>query len=297
MILRLAVLMMLTCAASIGSAAQQTVTIRTADGDRSAIVLTVAEEPRPTVIVLHSALSSGSYSMRTGGFPQATARRGFHVVFPDGIHRQWNDGREDRPGAPDDVAFLRALVERLVAMHVAEPGHLYLAGISNGGMMSLAMACRSPGLFAAIGTVIATMPARLAACPLVPTPLVMINGTADPMVPFDGGPVAQLFHLRRGDVLGAMETARRFATVAGCGPTIREVRLPHRGDAREPGVTKIEWQGCERASVTLYRVDGGGHVVFGSGSFHLPFFGDDTEDLVTADVIVDAFAALREGVR
>ena len=285
---------MLACAASAGSAAQQTWTIKTADGDRDAIVLTAAAEPRPTVIVLHGALSSGSYTMRTGGFPQATARHGFHAVFPDGIHRQWNDGREDRPGAADDVAFLRALVERLIATRIAEPGRIYLAGISNGGMMSLAMACRSPGLFAAIGTVIATMPARITACHLVPTPLVMINGTADPMVPFDGGPVGQLFHLHRGDVLGAMETARLFATVAGCRSTPTELRLAHRGEASRPGVTKIAWQGCDRAPVTLYRVDGGGHVVFGSGSFRPPFFGDDTDDVVSADVIVDAFAALRQ---
>ena len=274
-------------------AAQETWTIQTADGARSAIVVTVAAEPRPTVIVLHGALSSGAYTMRTGGFPQAAARHGFHAVFPDGIDRQWNDGREGKPGAVDDVAFLRALVERLLATHVASPGHVYIAGISNGGMMSFAMACKSPGLFAAIGTVIANMPAGIAPCPLVPTPLVMINGTADPMVPFEGGTVGKGLHMSRGNVLGAMDTARRFAVVAGCGAAPTETALAHRGDAKGRGVTKIEWQGCMRdAPVTLYRVDGGGHQVFGSRSIHVPFLGDDTADVVSADVIVDAFAAL-----
>ena len=101
--------------------------------------------PRPTVIVLHGALGSGAGTARTAGFAEAAARRNFTAVFPDGLDRQWNDGRMDGHNGPDDIGFIRALVRRLVADGVADPHRVYLAGISNGGMMSFALACKEIG--------------------------------------------------------------------------------------------------------------------------------------------------------
>ncbi|MGP2420432.1 hypothetical protein, partial [Listeria monocytogenes] len=81
----------------------------------------------------------------------------------------------------DDVGFLASLVARLLADGTATKGRVYLAGISNGGLMTFTMACKAEKLFAGFATIIAAMPTPLASCAIAPTSLLMINGTADPV--------------------------------------------------------------------------------------------------------------------
>jgi polyhydroxybutyrate depolymerase len=139
-------------------------------------------------------------------------REGFAIVYPDGLQRGWNDGRQDQlrlRGAADqtdDVAFLKVMVQNLIRQGLADRERIYLTGASNGGMMSLRMGCEAAELFAGIAPVIANLPTDIAgSCkPRRPTPMLMINGTADPLVPWGGGGVG--FGGRRGNVLSTEET-------------------------------------------------------------------------------------------
>ena len=163
------------------------ITISTRDGPRIAIILTSGQGPHPTLIVLHGGSGRSEEVARDTGFAEAAARRGFTAVFAQGLRRQWQDGRVGRSGPPDDVAFLTALVDRLVASGVALRG--YISGISNGGSMSFTMACKAGHLFRGVGTVVATMPGGLDRCDPPPMTLVMINGSVDPLEPYQGGKV------------------------------------------------------------------------------------------------------------
>ncbi len=279
-------------ATGLAQAATTHLTIATADGPRHAIVVPVADGPQPTVLVLHGALGTAALTMRATGFAEAAKSHGFTAVFADGIDRRWNDGRRGGPGGADDIAFLTTLVERLVADHVARPDRVFVAGISNGGMMSFALACKAPQLFAGIGTIIANMPAGVASCSPKAMPVVMINGTADPMVPYRGGGVG--FSGERGDVLGVDETLALFAKADGCGAPSTPRPLEH-ADARDATSTvRIDWQGCTPGtSLTLYRIDGGGHAIPGRPALFGGLLGPSTQDFVGADAILDAFAAAR----
>ena len=94
------------------------------------------------------------------------------------------------------MAFLRRLAVELAERGVADPGRIYVAGVSNGGMMALRLICEGADFVAGVGSVIASMPAAAGAdCrPARPVPVVMFNGTADKLVPYDGGRVG-LFNL------------------------------------------------------------------------------------------------------
>jgi len=262
--------------------------IGTSDGPRHALVAPVTGGPQPTVIVLHGALGTGEGYARRTGFAQAANARGFAAVFPDGLDRQWHDGRRGAPDGPDDVAFLKALVARLVADGVADPRRVYLAGISNGGMMTFTMACKASPLFAGIATVIANMPEGIGPCSPRPIPVVMINGTADPMVPYRGGEVG----LRggRGEVWSVERTIEFFAGLDGCRKPQSE-DLPHRDPADGTRVKRIAWSGCRPGtSVTLYQVEGGGHALPGQRSLAPRLLGPSNGDIDAASVILDAFA-------
>src|SRR5215475_3917698 len=201
----------------------EAIRIETKDGTRTAILVPARPDPAPTIIVLHGAAIGAEWTLRASGFAEAAAGHGFAAVFPDGIYRVWNDGREGgRISRVDDVGFLHRLVEWLVHHGVADPARVYLAGVSNGGMMTFRMLCEVAELFAGAGTIIANMPAGVGErCQMrKPLRLVMFNGTADPLVPYEGGNVG--FRGQRGRVWSAERSAEFIARIDGC--TAMQVR-------------------------------------------------------------------------
>jgi polyhydroxybutyrate depolymerase len=267
----------------------ETMRLLTNQGEREAIVLPWRQGPAPTIIVLHGQTSTAAWTAENSGFGDTAAAHRFTAVFPQGIRKQWNDGREARAADIDDVGFLHRLVTALVGRGIADPKQIYIAGVSNGGMMTFRMLCEASELFAGAATVIANMPARIGAncAPRKPMPVVMFNGTADPLVPYDGGGVG--FLGGRGSVWAAEETAEFMADVNAC-TAARALPLPSSWRGRVQA-TRIEWTYCRSGSpVALYRFDGGGHQVPGQRSF-LPFFlGRGTRALNAAD---EAFAFFR----
>jgi polyhydroxybutyrate depolymerase len=262
--------------------------VGTREGVRTAIVMPAERGPAPTVIVLHGAFSSAAWTAHHYGFAEAAAARGFAAVFPQGVRGCWNDGRNPFPWRADDVAFLKVLAGELIADRVAEPGRIYLAGVSNGGMMAMRMLCEASDLFAGAGTIIANMPAAIGAkCrPARPVPIVMFNGSADRWVPYLGGGVGPLN--LGGFVWGTPQTAAFIAHANGCsqGPVSSDVSID------DMSVTRVAWTGCERrADVTLYRVNGGRHEVYGGVNLSLPMRGSNRRQVVSAaETIVAAFA-------
>ncbi|MCU0506319.1 MAG: hypothetical protein MUE82_11240, partial [Chloroflexi bacterium] len=75
-------------------------------------------DARPAlVLVLHGHGGSGAQAERAYGFDALADREGFVVAYPDGIAGGWNDAEMDRHADVDDVAFLGALLDELVARH------------------------------------------------------------------------------------------------------------------------------------------------------------------------------------
>jgi polyhydroxybutyrate depolymerase len=95
----------------------------------------------------------------------------------------------DGMGSTDDVAFASALIEHLTQTRTVEPRRIYAAGVSNGGFLVQRLACGSSQRIAAFASVAATLPQSLQPeChPSAPVSLLMINGTADQKVPWEGG--------------------------------------------------------------------------------------------------------------
>ena len=264
--------------------------IETQDGARTTIVRPARQGPAPTLIVLHGATISADLTARWSGFAEAAAKAGFAAAFPEGIYRLWNDGRRDGLANADDVGYLRHLTRKLVEDGVADAGRVYLVGISNGGMMTLRMLCEAPEMFAGAATIIANMPANVGtACRLKkPMPILMFNGTADPIVPYKGGEVGRIG--RYGKVWSAERTATFLAHGNGCGePSQRPVT----GVVREDGikVVRLDWSGCQSGQpVALYRVEGGGHQLFGETNILPAIMGPGTNQVSATEAIMSVFA-------
>jgi polyhydroxybutyrate depolymerase len=226
------------------------------------ISMPAAPGPRPTVVVLHGTWQSGQIMLQTTGLEPLVDREGLVAVYPNAIGTQWNDGRAAAAlwAARDDVEFLRALVAHLVRAGVSDPRRVYVLGFSNGGMMALRTLCEATDVFAAVAVIGASLPAEVAPrCkPTRSTPTLLMNGTADPFVPFEGGEVV----LRGGVVLSTDQTIGFLRKVNGCGNAARLAELPDIDHNDGSNVVVTSWTNCASAApVVLYRIEGGGHRI------------------------------------
>ncbi len=184
-----------------GNIAPGTITVA---GTPRAYSLTPGPRPEaPLLVVLHGAGGTGAGMAALTGLARRAPGAGFAAVFPDGSGRVWNDQRGDAPrlarrAVIDDVGFIDALVAKLVADGIADPASVYAIGISNGSLLAEHIARHGLLPFAGIGLVAgpATVPSRDAMPrPARPATVVMFHGTADPLVPYGGGPIGMLGRL------------------------------------------------------------------------------------------------------
>lgn len=216
----------------------------------------------PLVIALHGRLGQGSSQAKLTGLDAVADTAGFIVVYPDGVRNSWADGRGVTPAdqaGVDDVGFLTALADSLVQRFEASAHHVFVTGMSNGGMMAYRLACDRADRFAAVATVGALMPKTLAArcAPSRPVPLLSFCGTDDPLIPIEGGETDD----GRGDLLSAEQSRQTWARLDGC---VTEPILTWEPDVDPQDGTRVrnETQGTcrEGAEVRLSIIEGGGHT-------------------------------------
>lgn len=217
--------------------------------------------PRPAVILLHGLAGSGSQIQSYFGFDPVADREGFIAVYPDSLSGAWGDVRfPDQPEdakrqTEQDVAFLNVLADELVAAGMADPKRIYLAGNSNGGLMATTMACLSPRKFAAFATITATasVHARTMCHAAKPRPLLIMNGTTDPINFWDAERAENIGYLG-GDDFFAL-----WSQLNGCWGR-EEVPLPDVDELDNSRVHLVKPRTCPPGGDTeLYRVNGGGH--------------------------------------
>lgn len=251
----------------------------------------------PVLIVLHGGGGRARQVMAFTRFNSIAEREGFVVLYPQGLDRGWNDGREfqGRDTGKDDVGFLLAMVNDLERQGVGfDHSAVGVTGISNGGFMAMRMACEAAGQIVGIAAVTATMPAEIGTrCrPARPVPVLVINGTDDPLVPYQGG-LVRAFGRNRGVIWSTERTVDFWANVNGCSGAARSVALPDR-DAGDGTITiRHDYQGCPRAPVTLLEVKGGGHTWPG-GSQYLPIalIGQVSRDFDASEAILAFFTSV-----
>lgn len=175
------------------------------------------------VIAFHGSTGDGEAMRRQNGYELDVYadEREFIVLYPDGYKGNWNDCRKAssfpaRLEHFDDVAFTRVMIETMVAEHAIDPRHVYGVGYSNGGQMVIRLLLEAPGLLAGAAVAGTNLPVpENNACPMTaPTaPVLLVNGTADPIVPFAGGEATLFGFASRGFVLSSAETARALANL------------------------------------------------------------------------------------
>ena len=216
--------------------------------------------PAPAVILLHGGGGTGAQLERFTDFDRVAAAGGIAAIYPQGLGHNWNDHRGlGGQSNADDRKFLLDLIDTLAARGVVDPTHVYVAGISNGGLMALDMACNYADRFAGIGVVAASLPRDYRCEPSRPLPIIFFHGTEDRFIPFGGGRIAGQFGTQRGNVISAVDTVAFFARSSGC--RTRDSRtLPDPQPPDGTHVTIFSYGDCRPGgAVESVIIEGGGH--------------------------------------
>ena len=167
---------------------------------------------------------------------------------------------------------------------------IYAAGLSEGGFMAMKVGCAMSDRIAAIGVVGAAMPKKMICLPSRPVPVVMINGTSDPIVPHGGGTE----HNLQLPVISVEDTAKAWARDDRCAEKPTHTKLPAR--AKGGMTTEVDtYDGCrDGAQVVSYNVKGAGNTWPGGEQYQVEKQIGKTSQDINANEIIWSFLAARK---
>ncbi len=226
----------------------------------------------PCVLALHGGGGKAEQFSTFTGMSDVADAEGFIVVYPQGIVKRklgygWNDGRVISTNTEkdlDDVAFLSALVDSLSVQFSIDTKRVYATGMSNGGFMVGRLACELGNKIAAVAIVTASRAIDQTCSPSRPIPVMILNGTADPLVPYNGGKMVNVKDVEA-TILSTDSLVNFWRRVNKCSATPSVKDFPDINKRDKSTVTSFLYAG-QGADVLLYKVQGGGHTWAGSGN-------------------------------
>ena len=227
---------------------------------------------KPLVILLHG--NRGNFNEVIGKSlvksPQKiwlkiAKQNDFIVIVPNGSlgskkKRGWNDCRSDAQGNPqsNDVLFISQLLEKVKTDYDHNANKVYVAGVSNGGQMAIRLATEIPEKITAFAAIVASMPVNSKCKDSdIPVSALFMNGTADPILPYESGQMAS----NRGLVKSTEESIAYWIDRNGVSVNpIENVLNDTNNKDKSTGLKQLFKNGSNNTEVMLYKILNGGHA-------------------------------------
>jgi len=224
-----------------------------------------SEEKVPLLLALHQFSDTAKGMEKLTRFNELAEREKFIVVYPQGKWRIWKTD----PLPNKDTKFLDLLIEHLVKTYPIDPEKIYATGASAGGMMIQAYACYSKKL-SGIAPVMGSMLNRYTdeRNPSKRIPVLIIHGTADPIVPYNGGET-NAGPGRTANFISAEENTKWWANKYKCDSSPEIIKMPDSNPQDEFYSELIRYP-CE-PPVAHIKIYGGGHTWAGRKNYYPRF--------------------------
>jgi polyhydroxybutyrate depolymerase len=252
--------------------------------------------PHGLILNLHGLTSNLVQQLTYSRLADHAPARGYVVVTPQGSGRVPHWTIPPLAGV-DDVGYLRAVLDAVTTAVPVDPGRRFVTGISNGAAMAMALARSWPGYFAAVAPVagVNAIPMR----PVAGIGICAFHGTADRVVPFEGGSLFAGFRSGAGPLRQALarrrtprvqlprveDTLAAFARANGVLTPPLESRL---------GADVLHEIYAESPRLELFTVLGGGHTWPGSAAT-VPLLGATTRTVDATTTMLDRFDRIGQG--
>ena len=247
------------------------------------------DRPTPLILNFHGYAMNAALEERYTAMSALADRARVIVAYPEGTPEQrplswllplqgWNSGVGTR-FAGDDLRFTQELLSVLPRQLCVDRRRIYVTGLSNGGGMAARLACLAAPRIAALATVAGAFRPLPEGChPTRAVPVLAIQGTADPAVPYRGNQAA--------NVPSTQGWAAAWARRDGCSTRPTRRRLV-------ADVVQTRYTGCrDGTAVIVDAVVGGGHTWPGARENLVPI-GRTARDFDATAAIWTFFASYR----
>ena len=210
----------------------------------------------PVLFNFHGYGSNADQQLIYGDFRGLADEEAFILVVPQGSLLEgtthWNSDSEfTSKSTADDLGFVSRMIDELETRYNIDNTKIYAAGMSNGGAMSLYLACSLSDQITAVASVTGFMSADLISnCGAIdPTSVILIHGTADSVVSWESG-------LGGGSILGIGEF---WAEHNNCSQSSQTALEDYNGDSVS-GVIH-QHSGCDAETlVQVYEITDMDHI-------------------------------------
>lgn len=186
------------------------------------------------MFVMHGSGGNGKDMMSsTSKLEEKAKDEALLLVYPDGYQKYWNECRKAATSTANiqninENAFFRQMINYFSSKYHISNKKVFAAGMSGGGHMAYKLALTMPEKIKAVTAVIANLPdTNNMDCIEVkrPIPVMIINGTEDPLNPYKGGMMVS-GNVTFGYVRSTDRTFKYWSTLAGyTGKPLKEVYL------------------------------------------------------------------------
>ena len=246
------------------------------------------EEPPdgwPLMLMLHGGGGSPESFRSLSLMDIIGEREGFVTVYGDSLAVGWTAGEGSDPTGLAELPYLDAVLAEVRGRVPINDQRMYVAGHSNGGEMAYVLVQNRPGVFAGMARVnspllVGFLDDSLEGCQHV----LLFRGTADPLVPIEGGEVAD-----SGRIAAPFSDAFQwYGTEVGVSdlePTVTQIPQVEPDDSTS--TTKSVFGPSEKGSVlALYLTQNGGHGWPGSpGGLPVSVIGITAQDFDASEEI------------
>lgn len=216
-------------------------------------------QPTPLVISMHAGATWPAHQKNLSRWNRLADESGFIVVYPSGtpvlfdVVRIWHSFGLGA-GLERDVRFISELIDTLQSAYNIDPARIYANGMSNGGGMAFVLSCTLSDRVAAVGMVAPAQSLPSSWCTNAqPVPMMAFQGDADPIIPYDGGPLGDPFNPVKPVFPAVRDFVASWAERNRCAARFVQSTVA-------PDITRLEYPDCaDSASVVLYTLSGGGH--------------------------------------
>ncbi len=219
------------------------------------------------IFVLHGSGGSGLQIMQGANKLGSIAEKeNIVLAYPDGYHHFWNECRKASTAEANQLnineeGFFDAMIEYFKTKYNIDQAKVFAIGTSGGGHMAYKLALTMPKKMTAITAIIANLPdAKNMDCIAsgIAVPVMIINGTNDPVNPYNGGEV-----VIPGTVLGTVQSTEQtfhyWAGLAGYQGEPSKELLADTDPADGKTIEKYRYQQKGKPEILLLKVIGGKH--------------------------------------
>jgi len=238
----------------------------------------------PVVFVLHGGRSNPEDIEEISRFHLQGNPENFITVYPASEKRFWNDGRAISDSTTDEIKFIHHIIDTLQTRYPVNEDGIFSTGFSNGGSMSVRLACES-GQIKAVSSVASTAVKQVIdQCnPDKPKSIMIIQGGDDSITSIDG------VQKSKREIVSHEYAIQKFLSLNECSSDFTKLSVP---DTSESVGTKKVYRDCANDSEVISIIlKEGGHTWPGGPQYRFKFLvGKTIKNIDASEVIWEFFS-------